>query len=573
MSAALYREGDELNSLLAALASEHGGPVRVTDVTYPRTGGVFGFFARQRVAVRYELPTPTPTPAPDPTVLTDNGEVRQGAAAARDNEMTGADNPWDVLISVHERGDRDATNGTGAAHAVQDAAASSGAFGHLLQVEAANHQTEASASVGTPVRTQPASRSASTTSRSGSAGGNGSPYHRTRKRPRVDVTANNRLSKYASAAATTTVDASKDTVQATVKATPKTGTAQLSTTAEDLHGPDATARQAPRPVRDSTGTARAQQPAAGPQLPPDRVVSDLDEPVTPTAPRSVRTVPLPDFTGKPIARVLSAVTTGYTSERRVDAHTPDKDAVPTPQHADASPSLASETLPVSSDSDTATARTRRLFTRIGIPDNLLPASATHRYQIIETLVENLPSTPQLPSSPGTVIVLVGPSDALRTAYRQVAAQLRPTRVWVVGHGTDQLAGDAEPVTVTDAFDAAAHVAEHRLAADGAGLALVSTDVHLHSLTGSNTSSVEQIAQAFTPDAVWGCADARWKAEDVHKTLGGHAPRALMVTGMAQTSRPGTVLTLGLPIASCDGIPATHTFWTALLLDRTCNGQE
>lgn len=55
MSATLYREGDRLEDLLANLDAEYPAQVRVVSVTYPREGGVLGFFARQRVGVHYEL--------------------------------------------------------------------------------------------------------------------------------------------------------------------------------------------------------------------------------------------------------------------------------------------------------------------------------------------------------------------------------------------------------------------------------------------------------------------------------------------------------------------------------------
>lgn len=54
-SATLYREGDDLEALLTELEEEHPGRIRVIEVSNPREGGVFGFFARQRVAVHYQL--------------------------------------------------------------------------------------------------------------------------------------------------------------------------------------------------------------------------------------------------------------------------------------------------------------------------------------------------------------------------------------------------------------------------------------------------------------------------------------------------------------------------------------
>jgi hypothetical protein len=51
----LYREGTDLDDLLAELDSRYPGQGRVVEVTHPREGGVLGFFAKQRVGVHYRL--------------------------------------------------------------------------------------------------------------------------------------------------------------------------------------------------------------------------------------------------------------------------------------------------------------------------------------------------------------------------------------------------------------------------------------------------------------------------------------------------------------------------------------
>jgi hypothetical protein len=53
--ATLYREGPELDSILAELDDEYPGQVHVSDVVYRRDSGVLGFFAHRRVGVHYTL--------------------------------------------------------------------------------------------------------------------------------------------------------------------------------------------------------------------------------------------------------------------------------------------------------------------------------------------------------------------------------------------------------------------------------------------------------------------------------------------------------------------------------------
>lgn len=60
----LYREGTDLDGLLAELDSRYPGQVRVVEVTHPREGGVLGFFAKQRVGVHYRLIDESDTTAP-----------------------------------------------------------------------------------------------------------------------------------------------------------------------------------------------------------------------------------------------------------------------------------------------------------------------------------------------------------------------------------------------------------------------------------------------------------------------------------------------------------------------------
>ena len=54
-SATLFREGPDLDALLAELDAEHPGRVQVVNVEYGRAGGVLGFFAHRTVGVHYRL--------------------------------------------------------------------------------------------------------------------------------------------------------------------------------------------------------------------------------------------------------------------------------------------------------------------------------------------------------------------------------------------------------------------------------------------------------------------------------------------------------------------------------------
>ncbi|WAX55424.1 hypothetical protein M6B22_12805 [Jatrophihabitans cynanchi] len=98
-SATLYREGPDLDALLADLDAEHPGQVHVVEVTHARDGGVLGFFARPLVGVHYELldaPAPyerarTDVPATHPDGFADPGNLAGDPLAALIDAADSAD--------------------------------------------------------------------------------------------------------------------------------------------------------------------------------------------------------------------------------------------------------------------------------------------------------------------------------------------------------------------------------------------------------------------------------------------------------------------------------------------------
>lgn len=111
-SATLYREGFDLDELLTELDAEHPGRVRVVEVSYPREGGVFGFFARQKVGVTYELTFLSPADGAAADEVAD-----AVAVAAADDDLDG--HPLAALISAVEAAEaRQVTDSPAAANPV-----------------------------------------------------------------------------------------------------------------------------------------------------------------------------------------------------------------------------------------------------------------------------------------------------------------------------------------------------------------------------------------------------------------------------------------------------------------------
>lgn len=98
-SATLFREGPDLDELLAELDEEHAGRVRVVDVEYGRDGGVMGFFARRTVGVHY--------------VISDADAPVDHAAAytAPAEPVQVPDSPLEALLQAAEAADEMVTSG------------------------------------------------------------------------------------------------------------------------------------------------------------------------------------------------------------------------------------------------------------------------------------------------------------------------------------------------------------------------------------------------------------------------------------------------------------------------------
>ena len=90
----------------------------------------------------------------------------------------------------------------------------------------------------------------------------------------------------------------------------------------------------------------------------------------------------------------------------------------------------------------------------------------------------------------------------------------------------------------------------------------------NTFTDFPASRANQLLAALDPDQVWGVVDARTKPRDSARWLTEVGERrrvdALAVRGLFETTQPGTVLDLGVPVAWFDGIPATGVAWAAAL---------
>lgn len=214
---------------------------------------------------------------------------------------------------------------------------------------------------------------------------------------------------------------------------------------------------------------------------------------------------------------------------------------------------------------------RDALAELGVPAALLAAVGDGPVELARLLAA-VPAAPPVPRDPGTVLVVAGPpEDAARVA------ELLALRS---GSGPVVAAGDAEAGAgaggagaagrrLTTAAAAARWRAE--LAA-GDGVTVVALGVRPGR---AREDAAAELLAALAPDQAWGVVDARSKTRDCARWIAGVGARrpldALAVGGLFDTSEPGTVLGLGVPVAWIDGVPASRVAWAAALGEHLPEG--
>ena len=208
---------------------------------------------------------------------------------------------------------------------------------------------------------------------------------------------------------------------------------------------------------------------------------------------------------------------------------------------------------------------RTALADLGVPSALLAACGDGPVELARLLAA-VPAAPPVPRDAGTVIVVAGPpEDAARVA------DLLALRVGApdVVHAGDGEPGSSAARRLTTPSTAARWRAELP-AADGV------TVVALGVRPGrAREDAAAELLAALAPDQAWGVVDARSKTRDCERWIAGVGARrrldALAVGGLFDTSEPGTVLGLGVPVAWIDGVPASRVAWAAALGEHLPEG--
>ncbi|GIG35514.1 hypothetical protein [Cellulomonas pakistanensis] len=221
---------------------------------------------------------------------------------------------------------------------------------------------------------------------------------------------------------------------------------------------------------------------------------------------------------------------------------------------------------------------RTALADLGVPPALLAAVGDGPVEL-SRLLAAVPAAPPVPRDPGTVLVIAGPpEDAARVAdllaLRSDAGPVVHAGDAAVpagpGAGAGGGGGAGASVRRLTTPAAASRWRAELPAADGV------TVVALGVRPGrAREDAAAELLAAIGPDQAWGVVDARSKTRDCARWIAGVGARrpldALAVGGLFDTSEPGTVLGLGVPVAWIDGVPASRVAWAAALGEHLPEG--
>ncbi len=210
---------------------------------------------------------------------------------------------------------------------------------------------------------------------------------------------------------------------------------------------------------------------------------------------------------------------------------------------------------------------RDVLEELGVPAALLAAAGPGPVEL-SRLLSTVPTAPPVPRDPGTVLVVVGPpEDAVRVADL-LALRSGETGTTVVH------AGDVEPTSGHGRRLTTTAAAERWRARAGDADEMTVVALGVRPGRSRETAGADLLA-ALAPDQVWAAVDARSNVRDCVRWLGVIGSLrpidALAVSGLFDTSEPGSVLGLGVPVAWIDGVPASRVAWAAALGEHLPEG--
>ena len=515
-------EGPAIEPLLAQVREEYGSSVRIISADKVRSGGIGGFFAKQRYELSVEVP--------------DEAETAETAAKQRPARFSTADEPPQTLEQLLARAEsRDRIAGPtdegelGIGTVRRPARAIEGVTVDPLGAagrDAGMDDTDAAAG-GLPPRT-------------GLLAGDNNAF--------ADLMAGLDSANAAAAAAGAAKDQDENENQG---------------------------KPTVRPFRPSTAEGSPINGATIKPLPPvpslaelmgglglDDLIPPMDSPES--ANGSAAAAPNPKLTRIQRSAAEAYGLNGLAGPSPVSAppasgrNGRSNGAVAAPTVPDSPASLTTPAMPRSSDPVVAN------LIKVGMPEAMAATiNGGDTYAGVLTALASRQAAPAVPDAPGEILVLAGEVQHALPIARQVMEQIGLEQAHLL------LAGPSAAGTGIHSSRVISGPAEAEKRAEKLQSAEAPWVVVLDAPVGSTDATwVRQTCEALGATAVWAVVDATRKTADTARHLGmlGEV-EALVVHGVDVTSDPATVLGLNLPIVSLDGKPATPHAWAAMLCAR------
>lgn len=328
-------------------------------------------------------------------------------------------------------------------------------------------------------------------------------------------------------------------------------------------GIDALLAAAEAAEADDAPVFSGSEPAAWP-TPPSAAVTAWGQP--PAEPQDDQPrVSTGEETFASVLEQVRAMTGGHAMPADVEVPAPEarvfEPLVPAPAPAPAAPTGPPASPVPPGPPAAGRGGSRGALRRLGVPARLLSEGPEDDPAPLSQVLAHIPAAPGLIRTPGTVVVVVGSGPDAAAVAAQVSERLRQSPTGVV------LAGEVEAVAGRGRRLTTATAAERWRSRAGE-----QTEVSVVALgvgpEAESRPAAAALLAALEPDQVWGVVDAREKARDCERWLeevgGERGMDVLAVRGLFETTEPGTVLDLPVPVGWIDGVPATPVAWAAAL---------
>jgi hypothetical protein len=212
----------------------------------------------------------------------------------------------------------------------------------------------------------------------------------------------------------------------------------------------------------------------------------------------------------------------------------------------------------------ATENSRRSLTDLGVPNALLPAGYDgDLLSALVTALRALPPLPKPPQRPGDVFAVVGDGQGAWDAGVQLALSmgLDERAVFLVSQSNAMArVPAARRLGSVEQIEAKLERWHHKSTAT-----IVVVDAPM---TPAAAEWNREVLEVLEPTASWLVVPATRKTGDVAEWAKRLGPAdGLVITEVAASRDPASVLCLGIPVAWLDGRPATAGAWAGLLVER------